>query len=363
MKDDPGAPETPVRRILHCDMDCFYAAVHMRDDASLRGRPVVVGGDPDGRGVVAAASYEARRFGIHSAMPAARAKRLCPQAVFLRSDFPRYREESAAIFEIYRRFTPAMQTLSLDEAYLDVSDQLDVYASASAVAKEIRLRVHEERRLTVSVGVGPNKLVAKIASDHDKPDGLTVVPPHRVKDFLAPLSVRALMGVGSATEERLGKVGIVTIAELRCRSLAELTQLCGKYGSRLHQFARGIDERPVRDRGERKSCGAERTYAEDIAEPARMAEELEGLSERVAADLERGELLARTVTIKVRYGDFTTVTRSRTLRVPTAEADILATVAKSLLERTEAVVRPVRLLGVSTSKLAREGRDPQLGLF
>ena len=196
-----------IRRILHCDMDCFYAAVHMRDDPSLAGKPVVIGGNPEGRGVVAAASYEARRFGIRSALPAARAVRLCPQAVFIRPDFNRYREESDYIVEIFRDFTPIVQKVSIDEAYLDVTEQLEPWGSATAVAQEIKRRIRQERGLTVSVGVGPNRLVAKIASDFDKPDGLTVVKPPRVQAFLDVLSVRTLPGVGPASEKRLREQG------------------------------------------------------------------------------------------------------------------------------------------------------------
>ncbi len=223
-------PEPPLRRILHCDMDCFYAAVHMRDDPTLAGRPVVVGGDPKGRGVVAAASYEARSFGIHSAMPAAQAVRLCPNAVFLEPDFSRYRRESAAIFAIYREVTPLVQPLSLDEAYLDVSRHLGAFPSATAIAKEIRHRVREERRLTVSVGVAPNKLVAKIASDFRKPDGLTVVRPGEVEAFLAPLPVRRLHGVGPSSEQALLELGVHTVAELRALSLDRLLARFGHWG-------------------------------------------------------------------------------------------------------------------------------------
>lgn len=352
------------RRILHCDMDCFYAAVHMRDDPALRGRPVVVGGDPQSRGVVAAASYEARRFGIHSAMAAAHAARLCPDAVFLRTDFERYRSESAAIFAIYREFTPQIQTLSLDEAYLDVSDHLEGYGSASAVARAIRARVSAERNLTVSVGVGPNKLIAKIASDHDKPDGLTVVSPARVEAFLAPLGVRKLMGVGPAAERRLLALGIRTIADLRRVGLDELVRTMGRWGGMLWEYSWGRDERPVADRGRRKSLGAERTYPEDLAELELMHREIDRLAERVSASLERRELRPRTVTLKVRYADFETVTRSRSPGSAIHESGELAAVARQLLAKTEAGVRTVRLLGISTSRFEDdEERDPQLDLW
>jgi DNA polymerase IV len=354
--------QTTTRRILHCDMDCFYAAVHVRDDPGLAGLPVVVGGDPAGRGVVAAASYEARRFGIRSAMPASRARRLCPRAVFLRPDFRRYQRESQAIFAIYREHTPLVQPASLDEAYLDVTDSLGEWGSATAVAREIRRRVRDERGLTVSIGVGPNRLVAKIASDFRKPDGLTVVPPARVDTFLAPLPVRRLHGVGPATEAALATLGVHTVADLRRLERRDLEARFGKHGDMLWHFARGIDERPVRVDRERKSLGTEQTYGADLADLGEMARELERMAAEVASGLERRGLLARTVTVKVRYGDFTTLTRGRTLEIPTQEAGVLALNARALLHRTEAGSRPVRLLGVTASNLL-EGSPRQLPLF
>ncbi len=363
-----------MRRILHCDMDCFFAAVHMRDDPSLRGKPLVIGGDPGGRGVVAAANYEVRKFGVHSAMPASRAYRLCPHAIFLRPDFARYSRESEAIYGIYREYTPLIQTVSLDEAYLDVSDHLGRFETARALAQEIRRRVLAERGLTVSVGVGPNRLVAKIASDFRKPDGLTVVPPARVLDFLAPLPVRRLHGVGPATERALAELGITTVAELRERTREELGERFGRYGEVLYHHARGEDERPVETHHERKSLGQERTYQEDLADVPAMEAEIERLAERVAAGLARRELAARTVTLKVRYGDFTTVTRSHSLGHAVSAAAELAECARELLRATEAPSRPVRLLGVTTSRLidrhgavaegsCAAGSSAQLALF
>jgi DNA polymerase-4 len=343
--------ERRTRRVLHCDMDCYYAAVHVRDDPSLAGRPVVVGGDPEGRGVVASANYEARRFGVHSAMPASRAKRLCPNAVFLFSDFPRYRRESDRIFAIYRELTPEVETVSLDEAYLDVTDHLGAFGTAAALAKEIRRRVRQERGLSVSVGVGPNCLVAKIASDVCKPDGLKVVPPERVQAFLDPLPVRSLHGVGPATEQALAAMGITTVAELRARPLEALLARFRSHGRTLYEYARGIDERPVEPYHERKSLGTENTYREDLAHVEAMDEQLQAMSEEVADGLTRHELAACTVTVKVRYPDFTTVTRSRTFAIPTADAGRIGTTAKVLLRRTEAGRRKVRLLGVSASTL------------
>ena len=353
-----------MRRILHCDMDCFYAAVHMRDDPALRGKPVVIGGSPNGRGVVAAASYEIRRYGVHSAMPASQALRRCPHAVFIKPEFPRYREESRAIFDIFRDFTPVVQPASLDEAYLDVSEHLEPWGSATAVAWEIRRRVREERDLTVSVGVGPSRLIAKIASDFDKPDGLTVVKPRQVQAFLDPLPVRRLHGVGPATEKALHELGANTIADLRGIELEALRRRFGRHGQGLYNYSRGIDERPVRTHRERKSLGHERTYASDIASLEEMDAQLEDLSQRVAAGLAKREIFARTITVKVRYPDFTTLTRSRSLDRPTASAEKIAQVARELLRLTDAETRNVRLLGVTGSGLSTgDGGPEQLGLF
>ncbi len=345
-------------------MDCFYAAVHMRDDPSLRHQPLVIGGNPNGRGVVAAANYEARKYGIHSAMPAAQALRRCSHVVFIKPEFPRYTEESRAIFDIFRTFTPVVQPASLDEAYLDVSDHLEPYGSATAVARAIRLRVQEERNLTVSVGVGPNRLIAKIASDFDKPDGLTVVKPRRVQAFLDPLPVRRLHGVGPATEKALQELGVKTIADLRSLEQNTLQRRFGRHGRGLYNFSRGIDERPVRTDRERKSLGSERTYAQDIRNLEEMDAQLEDLAQRVATGLQRREITARTITVKVRYPDFTTLTRSRSLERPTASAELIATLAMELLRSTDAGARNVRLLGVTGSGLSTGNDGPeQLDLF
>ena len=325
---------------------------------------MVVGGDPSGRGVVAAASYEVRAFGVHSAMPAARALRLCPQAIFLKPDFARYRRESEQIFDVFRRFTPLVQQVSIDEAYLDVTDHLGEWGSATAVAREIRRQVRRERGLTVSVGVGPNKLVAKIASDFDKPDGLTVVRPGRVAAFLEPLPVRKLRGVGPRTEEALREMGIETVADLKRRSLEELGRRFGRHGQTLYEFARGIDLRPVTTHRERKSLGTENTYREDLTDLGEMEAEVGRCAAEVAEGLTRRGLTAFTVTLKVRYSDFTTVTRSRTLPAPTADAGAITRVAVELLDtKTEAERRPVRLLGVTASNLVGEEDVVQLWLF
>lgn len=351
-----------LRRILHCDMDCFFAAVHMRDEPSRATGPVVVGGDPDGRGVVAAANYEARLFGIHSGMPAATARNRCPHAVFLRPDFPRYRRESQRIFDIFRRFTPMIQPLSLDEAFLDVTGFLHDHGSATAVARALKNAVRTERGLVVSVGVGPNKLVAKIASDHDKPDGLTVVRPERVETFLGPLSVRRLYGVGPAGEQRLRRLGITTISELRAVPLEELEARFGSWGRTLWESARGIDRRPVKTERTRKSLSTEHTFRENLETLEAMEQALRQMADEVAKDLATRNLAGRTITLKVRYPDFETPTRARTLRRPTRDAAELYSVARALLTRTEADRRTVRLLGLGVSGFD-QASDTQLTLF
>ncbi|MFP4615981.1 MAG: DNA polymerase IV [Thiohalorhabdus sp.] len=352
------------RRILHCDMDSFFAAVHMRDEPHLREVPLVIGGDPDGRGVVSTANYAAREYGIHSAQPAATAKRLCPHAVFLRPELERYRRESRRIMAIFREFTEIVEPASLDEAYLEVTDRLAPYGSATAVAEAIRSRVREETGLTVSIGVSSSRLVAKIASDWDKPDGLTVVRPERVPDFLAPLPVRKLHGVGPATEEVLAGIGIATVAELRDRSREQLAEALGQFGLTLHDFARGIDPRPVGVPRERKSLGVEDTFQRDIEELEEMDRRLTTMAGHVAEQLAARGLRGRTVTAKVRFPDFRTLTRSQTLEGATADPGEIGAWARRLLRRTEAGQRPVRLLGVTVSNLEdAEGTAEQFSLF
>lgn len=350
------------RRILHCDMDCFFVAVHVRDDPALRGKPVVVGGDPSGRGVVAASSYEARAFGVHSAMPSAQAQRLCPQLIFLRSDFGRYRAEGEKIFDIYRYFTPLVQTLSLDEAYLDVSEHLGSFGSATAIAEAIRRRVREERGLTVSVGVAPNKLVAKIASDQDKPDGLTVVRPHQVADFLAPLPVRRIHGVGPASARKLGEMGITTVAELAATPLDLLLVRFGHWGRTLWKYANGVDERDVKTDRKRKSIGTERTFRHNVRDIEEMDRILRTMTLEIVAGLEKRKIAACTITVKVRYPDFTTITRAHSFDGPTTSAERIENCAKDLLRRTDAAEHSVRLLGLSAEGLVPSNLK-QLTLF
>jgi DNA polymerase-4 len=312
--------------------------------------------------VIAAASYESRAYGIRSAMPTSRAVRLCPDLVIIRPEISRYRDESAKIFEIFREFTPLVQVVSIDEAYLDVSNHLDNWGSATAVAREIKRRIQAERNLTVSIGVGPNRLIAKIASDFDKPDGLTVISPKRVQGFIDPLAVRSLPGVGPATAARLEKIRVKTIRQLRAVKKDDLVAALGRHGLSLYEYSRGEDDRPVRVQRERKSLSSESTFPEDLESLEQMDTVLEKLSSGVARGLRKRELVACTISAKIRFADFTTVTRAQTLENPTSDESVISKVAMQLLRRTEAGRLNVRLLGVGASKLTPKSGE-QLALF
>lgn len=352
------------RKIIHIDMDAFYAAVEQRDDPSLRGRPLVVGGSPDGRGVVATASYEARRFGIRSAMPASRARRLCPDAVFVRPRFDAYKAESAKIQAIFRRYTELVEPLSLDEAYLDVSACTICRGSATLIAKRIKQEILAETGLTASAGVSYNKFLAKLASDIDKPDGLYLIPPDQGADFVAKLPVGRFHGVGPATEAKMHALGIETGADLARWSLEELQAAFGKSGAFYYSISRGIDDRPVRVARERKSYGSETTFERDLVDPAAMIAALRPLALDVLEGLAKRGLTADTWTLKVKYHDFRQVTRAQTTSQPLVELDAVMAVLDVLLARTEAADRPVRLLGVTGSGLRPlQTADQQLGLF
>lgn len=353
MASDPSA-----RRIIHCDMDAFYASVEVLDDPSLAGKPVIVGGS-ERRGVVAAASYEARRFGIHSAMSIAAAKRLCPGGVFLPVRMARYREVSDRIFGIFRRFSPLVEPVSIDEAFLDVTASVRLFGPPEAIAKAIRAAVRGETGLTVSAGVAPSKLVAKIASDLGKPDGLTVVPPGKAREFLDPLPVGKLWGVGTVTQETLRRMGVTTIGELSRVSPQSLKARLGESGLHLHRLANGVDDREVETEREAQSIGHEDTYGEDIRDAAAIRKELLGLADRVAARLRRHGVKGRTVTLKVKYADFTLITRAVTLSRPTDDDGEIHRSVIPLLAKTEAGRRPVRLLGISVSRLAADEEAPE----
>ena len=336
-----------MRRIIHVDMDAFYASVEQRDRPDLKGKPVAVGGRPEGRGVVAAASYEARRFGVRSAIPMARAIRLCPHLVILRPDFQKYRAVSQQVFSIFRSVTPLVEGLSLDEAYLDVTENAWGEPLAVTVARRLKTEIRETTGLTASAGVAPNKFLAKIASGWQKPDGLTVVAPERIETFLHGLPIDALWGVGPVTARKLRAIGLERVIDIRNADIEQLRVAVGSAAEWLRQLSYGIDDRPVEPHRERKSVGTENTFAHDLADLARMREEVDGMARETVAWLERKGLFARTVTLKVRYGDFTTITRSDTCEPATRDEDVIAERATRLLDKTDAGTRSVRLLGVS----------------
>jgi len=347
-----------VRKILHIDMDAFYASVEQRDNPALRGKPVAVGGDPRSRGVVAAASYEARRFGVRSAIPMSRAVRLCPGLIVVRPDFTKYRAISQQVFAIYRSVTPLVEPLSLDEAYLDVTENAWGEPLAVTVARRIKAEIRDATGLTASAGVAPNKFLAKIASGWKKPDGLTVIAPNRVEAFVRDLPVDALWGVGPKTAARLREHGLQTLADVRTRPAEQLRAVVGSLADWLLDLAHGRDDRPVEPNRPTKQSGSESTYAEDLTRLADIHREIDEMARDAASWLERKQLFARTVVIKVRYSDFTTITRSQSTRAATRDADELSRRAVALLEKTEAGRRPVRLLGVSVHGFAESPHPP-----
>jgi DNA polymerase-4 len=342
-----------IRRIIHVDMDAFYASVEQRDHPALRGKPLVVGGQPDQRGVVAAASYAARAFGVRSAMSMARAVRLCPTLVIVPPDFQRYRAASQAVFSIFREVTPLVEPLSLDEAYLDVTENAWGERLATPVARRLKERIRADTGLTASAGVAPNKFLAKIASGWQKPDGLTVISPERVEPFLRQLPVDALWGVGPVTSRKLRSRGIARLTDVRTIDPQLLRETVGNLADWLRQLADGVDDRPVVPNRPTKSSGSENTYPADLSDLEIIRREVSAMAVHAAGWLERRRVLARTVTIKVRYSDFTTVTRSHTAPPTRATADVAAR-ALHLLTRTDAGTRPIRLLGVSVHNVCRE---------
>src|SRR2546425_3272518 len=327
-------------------MDAFYASVEQRDDPALAGRPLAVGGQPNRRGVVAAASYEARAFGVHSAMSMARAVRLCPSLLIVPPDFARYKAASNAVFAIFREVTPLIEPLSLDEAYLDVTENAWGEPLGMTVARRLKDRIRADTGLTASAGVAPNKFLAKIASGWKKPDGLTVIAPDRMEPFLQQLPVDALWGVGPVTARKLRARGIDRLVDVRTADVEALRATVGSLAEWLRQLASGIDDRPVVPNREVKSSGSENTFAEDLTDLEAVRREIAGMASDAAVWLARKQLLARTVTIKVRYSDFTTITRSHTTTPTRDEGDIVARAA-TLVDKTDAGRRPVRLLGVS----------------
>ncbi len=348
---------TPHRRILHIDMDAFYASVEQRDRPELRGRPVAVGGSPEQRGVVAAASYEARAFGVHSAMAMARAVRLCPDLVIVPPDFSRYRDVSRRVFALFRAVTSLVEPLSLDEAYLDVTENAWHEPLGVTVARRLKQQIHDATGLTASAGVAPNKFLAKIASGWKKPDGLTVVAPDRMEAFLQRLPVDALWGVGPVTARKLRARGIDKLVDVRTVALEALREVVGGQADWLRRLAEGVDDRPVVPDRESKSASTENTFATDLSDITEIGAEVADMARGLASWLERKGLFARTVTVKVRYADFTTITRRRTLLTATRAPEALVAVAVELLGRTDAGRRPVRLLGVGVNGFCGSQED------
>jgi len=344
---------TPARKIIHVDMDAFYASVEQRDNPELRGKPVAVGG-ARARGVVAAASYEARAFGVHSAMPSVTARRKCPELIFVKPRFDVYRAVSQQIRAIFAAYTKLVEPLSLDEAYLDVTENLPGLASATEIATEIRARIHAETRLTASAGISYNKFLAKMASGQRKPNGLFVITPRMGAAFVETLPIGKFHGIGPATERKMQSLGIHTGAELRSMSLSFLQAQFGKAGPHYYWIARGIDDRAVQPDRVRKSVGAENTFADDLLtlEAARAA--LAPIIEKVWRFCCDGAVHGRTVTLKAKYGDFHQITRSRTSQLALASQTELASVALDLLEPLFPTPKGIRLLGVTLSALSEE---------
>ena len=335
-------------------MDAFYASVEQRDDAALRGRPVAVGGRPESRGVVAAASYEARAFGVRSAMPMARAVRLCPELVIVRPNFAKYRDVSEQVMGILRACTPLVEPLSLDEAYLDVTDNAWGMPLGRDVAVRLKKQIREQTGVTASAGVAPNKFLAKIASGWRKPDGLTVIAPDRVERFLQQLPADALWGVGPVTARKLRAIGVEKLVDIRNIDASRLQQSVGSLAEWLQQLALGNDPREVTPHRPSKSASSENTYSEDLLDLDTIRAEVARMARENAEWLQEKQRVARTVTIKVRYSNFTTITRSHTLSLPTSDADVISSWALQLLEKTEAGRRPVRLLGAGVHGLIEQ---------
>ncbi|MGD9365804.1 MAG: DNA polymerase IV [Desulfobacteraceae bacterium] len=347
-----------IRKIIHIDMDAFYASVEQRDNPKFKGKPVIVGGDPRSRGVVAACSYEARKFGIHSAMACAIAYKHCPQAIFIRPRFDVYKSVSRQIREIFYKYTDLVEPLSLDEAFLDVTENKQGLSSATLIARQIRRQIfHKTKGLTASAGVSFNKFLAKVASDCNKPDGITVITPDQAPAFIDQLPVRKFFGVGQVTEERMHKLGIKTGADLKRFSLERLVRYFGKTGHYYYNIAHGKDNRPVQPHRIRKSYGKETTLASDIDDTDRMMVILEGLAHKVVEGLRRQDRRGLTLTLKVKYHDFQTVTRSVTLPEPITDTDTIMAQVEKLLAGTEAGDKKVRLLGISVSNFQDAQHD------
>lgn len=359
-----------VRKIIHIDMDAFYASVEQRDKPEYKGKPIAVGGSPNGRGVVAAASYEARKFGVRSAMPSRQARQLCPNLIFVRPRFDVYADISKKIRAIFQRYTDLIEPLSLDEAYLDVTNDKQNIGSAIEIAKQIRQAIREELNLTASAGVSVNKFIAKIASDMKKPDGLTFIGPSKVEEFMEALPVEKFYGVGKVTARKMKDRGLHTGADLKKLTEAELIRLFGKSGKFYYKIVRGQDDRPVQSMRETKSVGAEDTFEYDLTSIEEMNLQLDKLAEVVSDRLARRHLRGRTITVKIKYADFTQITRRSSGDVFVCAEEELAATAKRLLALVGPEDKKIRLLGISVSnfkqpepRLRKQNDEEQLSLF
>ncbi|MFL5762353.1 MAG: DNA polymerase IV [Bacteroidia bacterium] len=359
------------RKIIHIDMDAFYASVEQRDFPEYRGKPLIVGGNPDGRGVVSTCSYEARKFGVRSAMSSRRAKELCPEGIFVYPRFHAYKEASKKVREIFERYTDLIEPLSLDEAFLDVTENKKNISSAIQIAKQIKTAIQEELNLTASAGVSSSKFVAKIASDMNKPDGLTYIAPEKIEEFMERLPVEKFFGVGKVTADKMKKQGLHKGIDLKQLSEDDLVKRFGKVGRFYYRIVRGIDNREIRTSREHKSLGAEDTFREDLCKLEDMKLELEKIADTVSNRLQKNNLKGRTLTLKIKYHNFQTITRNQSFKKGINDRETLYETACTLLEKTDPESFKIRLLGISLSNFGepeptvhkRNERKEQLKLF
>ena len=342
------------RKIIHVDMDAFFAAVEIRDHPEYKGKPLIVGGSPNSRGVVSTCSYEARKYGIHSAMPSAKAYKLCPQAIFVHGRFDAYREASDQIRKIFFEYTDLVQPVSIDEAYLDVTSNKKNIRSATHIAREIKQKIFEKTKLTASAGVSYNKFLAKIGSDMDKPDGLVVIPPEKAAEILENLPIRKFHGIGKAGEKNMKKIGIKTGADLKKWSLKDLIKHFGKMGSHYYYIVRGIDNSEVTTDRIRKSLGTERTFVEDLNDKVKLLEFLEKSADKISSKMKKEKFRARTLTLKIKFANFDVITKSKTLTSGFDDFQIIRNYAQELLLENFNERRKIRLLGISVSNLVWE---------
>lgn len=346
-------PTEYIRKIIHVDMDAFYASVEQRDHPELRGKPVAVGSSSR-RGVVAAASYEARKYGVRSAMPSVTAARLCPELIFTKARFDQYRDVSQQVRAIFFEYTDLVEPLSLDEAYLDVTENKRSIPAATQIAREIRARILVETQLTASAGISINKFLAKVATDLNKPDGMTLIPPERAEAFLEQLPIEKFFGIGAKTAEKMKRLGIFTGGDLKSRDEIELARRFGKAGRHYYRIVRGLDKRPVKPDRLRKSVGAENTFLEDLTTEAEMLDKLAPIVQKVCQRMANVDLAGRTITLKIKYHDFQITTRSRSLSHHAHRYEEIFPVIADLLYQPEFPPKPVRLLGASVSNLNNE---------